>query len=210
MQCVLSQSAPIRQALVTAHLVAQSPPQSMSVSLPFFTPSLQVGTAHAPAVHTPLAQRLKLGEVIHQLIRRQWDTPFFREMSRWLFGNFVDMLKAGGRDDTPLEIKCSALGIAGILYRAYAVDLLSQLPGVLEILLPPAEQEAAGGVPMELQRARIVALGDVVTGIHSGNLMPQADKDAMSRIYAHLLATVGSTDPVLSAHALELLLLLNI
>jgi len=35
---------------------AHDPPQSTAVSLPFFTVSVQVGTAHAPLVQTPLVQ----------------------------------------------------------------------------------------------------------------------------------------------------------
>jgi hypothetical protein len=33
-----------------------APPQSMPVSVPFFTPSEQRGTWHTPPVHTPLVQ----------------------------------------------------------------------------------------------------------------------------------------------------------
>jgi hypothetical protein len=49
------QSGPLLQTLPDAHL-AQVEPQSTSVSVPFFTPSLQLGTAHLPALHTPLWQ----------------------------------------------------------------------------------------------------------------------------------------------------------
>ncbi len=38
------------------HLVAQLPPQSFAVSVPFLMPSLQVGAMHTPAVHLALAQ----------------------------------------------------------------------------------------------------------------------------------------------------------
>jgi hypothetical protein len=34
----------------------QGPPQSVSVSVPFFTPSLQAEAAHKLDVHTPFAQ----------------------------------------------------------------------------------------------------------------------------------------------------------
>src|SRR5262249_44056327 len=36
--------------------VPVEPPQSMSVSSPFFTPSVGEGAAHFPSVHTPLSQ----------------------------------------------------------------------------------------------------------------------------------------------------------
>jgi hypothetical protein len=41
-----------------AHPGQFGPPQSTSVSLPFWTPSLHVGTAQAPAAQTPLTQSL--------------------------------------------------------------------------------------------------------------------------------------------------------
>ena len=44
------------QALPAAHLVLQLPPQSTSVSVPFFTPSVQVGTWQMLPVQTPLMQ----------------------------------------------------------------------------------------------------------------------------------------------------------
>jgi hypothetical protein len=55
----LTQSPSIRQALVSAHRVAQfGPPQSTSVSLWFFTESGQLGAAHSSLVvlHLPLWQ----------------------------------------------------------------------------------------------------------------------------------------------------------
>ena len=52
----LWQSAATEHALVSAHFAAQEPPQSMSVSLPFFTPSAHEGTAHRLPVQTPLTQ----------------------------------------------------------------------------------------------------------------------------------------------------------
>ena len=55
-QVLLAQSASTLQTLVTAHLVAHEPPQSTSVSVPFLTTSVQVGTAHLLAVQTPLVQ----------------------------------------------------------------------------------------------------------------------------------------------------------
>jgi hypothetical protein len=55
LQYVVAQSAAAMQPLPTGQ-PAQLPPQSRSVSVPLTTPSLQVGTAHVIAVHTPLAQ----------------------------------------------------------------------------------------------------------------------------------------------------------
>jgi hypothetical protein len=50
------QSAATAQFLVSAHLVAQVPPQSTSVSVPFFAASVQVAAKHLFAVHTELTQ----------------------------------------------------------------------------------------------------------------------------------------------------------
>src|SRR5262245_3265565 len=49
-----AQSAFARHVLPSAHLVGHEPPQSMSVSVPFFTPSTQVGAWQMFPVHTPL------------------------------------------------------------------------------------------------------------------------------------------------------------
>jgi hypothetical protein len=60
-QIVLTQSVAAAQAFEPAQreqLLA--PPQSTSVSKPFFTLSLHAGTAHCPPVHTPLVQSLAL------------------------------------------------------------------------------------------------------------------------------------------------------
>jgi hypothetical protein len=43
------------QPLPTAHVDGQPPPQSVSGSGPFLTPSVHVGVAHLPPVHLPLA-----------------------------------------------------------------------------------------------------------------------------------------------------------
>jgi hypothetical protein len=51
-----TQSAPVVQAWPVLHLVAQLPPQSTSVSSPFTTPSLQLGSAHTFPEQTPLRQ----------------------------------------------------------------------------------------------------------------------------------------------------------
>jgi hypothetical protein len=51
----LVQSRAVPQAWLVPHLL-QLPPQSTSLSVPFFTVSPQVGTAHLFAVHTPLVQ----------------------------------------------------------------------------------------------------------------------------------------------------------
>jgi hypothetical protein len=55
----VTQSPSIVQALPWAQrapLAEQEPPQSMSVSLAFRAPSLQLGAAHAPSWQTPLTQ----------------------------------------------------------------------------------------------------------------------------------------------------------
>eukprot|EP00958_Prasinococcus_capsulatus_P008596 scaffold845_cov364-Prasinococcus_capsulatus_cf.AAC.6 len=45
----LSQSLSFKQIMPRAHCSVQEPPQSVSVSSPFATPSLHVGPAHAPS-----------------------------------------------------------------------------------------------------------------------------------------------------------------
>jgi hypothetical protein len=50
-----AQSEHFPQPAPSAHFVAQLAPQSTSLSLPFFTPSLQLG-AHEPATHDPPTQ----------------------------------------------------------------------------------------------------------------------------------------------------------
>jgi len=60
-QMPFTQSAATAQAFPSPHFLlvgaaAQLPPQSTAVSVPFFTLSLQVGTAQVPEVQTPLAQ----------------------------------------------------------------------------------------------------------------------------------------------------------
>ena len=52
----LTQSPAAAQVLPAVHLLHVAPPQSMSVSLPFFTPSLQVGAWQVPPEQTPLVQ----------------------------------------------------------------------------------------------------------------------------------------------------------
>src|SRR5690242_3234014 len=54
-QSPLAQSVSTRQNSPSAH-GEQPPPQSVAVSAPFFTPSMQVGVEHAPAAQTPLRQ----------------------------------------------------------------------------------------------------------------------------------------------------------
>jgi len=46
------------QASGCVHFSAQLPPQSTSVSLPFFRPSKQVGVAHVPAGHAPVVHSI--------------------------------------------------------------------------------------------------------------------------------------------------------
>src|SRR5262245_52682194 len=48
------QSPLMRQSLLRAQSPHDAPPQSRSVSAPFFTPSLQVGAWQRPPMHTPL------------------------------------------------------------------------------------------------------------------------------------------------------------
>jgi hypothetical protein len=52
----LWQSLAAEQVLPAAHLPHEAPPQSVSVSVPFLTRSVQLDAWHRPAVHTPLWQ----------------------------------------------------------------------------------------------------------------------------------------------------------
>jgi hypothetical protein len=63
-QTPLVQSLPVAQVLVSAHLGHAAPPQSTSVSVPFFTTSLHVGALHVPPVHTPFTQSLPVAQVL--------------------------------------------------------------------------------------------------------------------------------------------------
>jgi hypothetical protein len=58
----LVQSPGTAHPLVSAHFLdgAQLPPQSVSVSDPFFTPSVQIGATQVVPLHTPLAQSLAI------------------------------------------------------------------------------------------------------------------------------------------------------
>jgi hypothetical protein len=55
LQYPLAQSPAIEQCFPFAH-GAQAPPQSMSVSVAFLTPSTQLSATHIPDVQTPLMQ----------------------------------------------------------------------------------------------------------------------------------------------------------
>jgi hypothetical protein len=55
-QLLLWQSPLPRQVFPFAHFALHEPPQSTSVSLPFFFPSLQAGAWQMPPVHTRLSQ----------------------------------------------------------------------------------------------------------------------------------------------------------
>jgi hypothetical protein len=56
LQPSLLQSAEALHALPVRHFGAVAPPQSTSVSSPFFLPSVGLGAAHFPVLHTSLAQ----------------------------------------------------------------------------------------------------------------------------------------------------------
>ena len=58
-QTPLVQSLATRQSFPSPQRGQAGPPQSTSVSVPFFAPSLQLGVAHLPAVHTSLWQSLR-------------------------------------------------------------------------------------------------------------------------------------------------------
>jgi hypothetical protein len=60
----VTQSSFPAQALPGSHLAGQLPPQSMSVSVPFFVPSLQGEGWHVPPSQTPLTQS---APVVHPL-----------------------------------------------------------------------------------------------------------------------------------------------
>ncbi len=64
-QLVLEQSAPTLQVLPLAHLAAQLPPQSISLSLPFLIPSAQVGSAvQIPVTQLVLVQSVPARQVL--------------------------------------------------------------------------------------------------------------------------------------------------
>ena len=63
-QTPLLQSAALAQFLVLGHPGQVPPPQSMSVSSPFFTPSVQAGAAQIPLWQTPLSQSPALAQLL--------------------------------------------------------------------------------------------------------------------------------------------------
>ncbi|MES1171648.1 MAG: hypothetical protein ABUL77_00290 [Bacteroidota bacterium] len=73
----LTQSAAIAQAWPSAQrrVGAHVPPQSTAVSVPFLTVSMQVGTAQAPAVQTPLWQLVPLAPHMRPLAQDGQDPP---------------------------------------------------------------------------------------------------------------------------------------
>lgn len=98
-QTALWQSVPTRHAAVAAHFVVQvvPPPQSVSVSVPFFTPSGHFGTWQVLAVvpeHTPdwqssaTAQTLPFAQGAHGEVPPQStsDSPWFLVTSEQLSG----------------------------------------------------------------------------------------------------------------------------
>jgi hypothetical protein len=70
----LEQSPPTLQVLPAAQ-GEQNPPQSTSVSTPFFTPSKQLGTWQVPAEQTPLWQSLPAPQVFPLAQERQTPPP---------------------------------------------------------------------------------------------------------------------------------------
>jgi hypothetical protein len=63
LQASLVQSLAVVHVRRASHLGATGPPQSTSVSLPFFTPSVGEGALHVASVHTPLLQSLAAAHV---------------------------------------------------------------------------------------------------------------------------------------------------
>ncbi len=76
MHTLLAQSLPAPHvALVPQRGQLVAPPQSMSVSPPFFTTSVQAGALHVPEVHTPLVQSLATVQVLLVAQRGQVVAP---------------------------------------------------------------------------------------------------------------------------------------
>jgi len=69
-QCPLSgsrQSSLIEQLWFTAHRLVQEPPQSLSVSVPFLTPSLQLAAAHLLSIQRALAGEMQSASPLQAL-----------------------------------------------------------------------------------------------------------------------------------------------
>jgi hypothetical protein len=75
LQTPLWQSLPMLQAFKSAHLVPHEPPQSTSVSVPFFTLSLQLPVVQRLLVQTPLTQSLPAVQAKPPAQRVQLDEP---------------------------------------------------------------------------------------------------------------------------------------
>jgi hypothetical protein len=63
-QTPLAQSVAIAHAFVSEHSGQEPPPQSTSVSAPFFTMSWQLGAWQMPPVHTPWLQSVPVAHVL--------------------------------------------------------------------------------------------------------------------------------------------------
>jgi hypothetical protein len=61
---LLIQSASTLQPHCTLHFVAHEAPQSTSLSMPLWTPSVHEGTAHWVPVHTPLWQSAAFAQLL--------------------------------------------------------------------------------------------------------------------------------------------------
>jgi hypothetical protein len=75
LQTPLWQSAPTLHAFKSAHFVPHEPPQSTSVSVPFFTLSLQLPAVHMLPLQTPLKQSLPAVHDRPPAQRVQLDVP---------------------------------------------------------------------------------------------------------------------------------------
>ena len=90
-------------AFPLAHAAQLAPPQSVSVSVPFLTPSLQLELEHRLAVHTPLTQSEPIPQILpetqaEQLISERLDQVVEGTLSPYeVASEVLDGLKQGAR-----------------------------------------------------------------------------------------------------------------
>jgi hypothetical protein len=140
----LTQSVPAAQALKSAHLLAQPPPQSTSVSEPFFAPSLQLPVVQKLAEQMPLTQSLPAVQDSPPAQRPQLDeppqstadsAPFFTtsaQVGTW-------QVFCGLPEQTPLEQSAAALHF---LVSAHLAQEPPQLMSVSSPFCKPSLQDA--------------------------------------------------------------------
>ena len=175
MQTLLVQSLPVVQPLFVAHLgQVVAPPQSMSLSPPFFTVSVQVAALQVPEVQTLLTQSLASMQVLFVAhLGQVVDPPQSASLSPWFLTVSVQvgaLHVSGGPVQTRLW---QSVATAHVLVAGHAPHVpppqstsvslpflaLSVQPGVWQMPLGQNRDAATQSVPVRhfLPTAHLVA-----------------------------------------------------